>query len=45
MDPKCFYGKKLTYPNSNNDIEVMSAFSDSDDDPDYLLTRPTTSSF
>ena len=43
----CFCGKKLTYPNSNNNIKISdeSAFSDSDDDPDYLPTRPITSSF
>ena len=31
MDPKCFYSKKLTYSNSNNDIEISdeSVFSDS----------------
>ena len=44
MDSKCFYGKKLTYPNSNNNTEISdkSAFSDSDNDPDYLPTKLTT---
>ena len=47
MYPKCFYHKKLTYSNSNNDIEISdeSAFSDSNDNPDYLPIRDTASSF
>ena len=37
----------MPYQNLNNDIEISheSDFSDSNDDPDYLPTRPTTSSF
>ena len=44
MDSKCFYGKKVTYPNSNNDTEISdeSAFSDSNNDSDYLPIKPTT---
>ena len=42
-----FYGKKITFPNSNNDEEKSdeSAFSDSDQDPDYspLQIRPSIS--
>ena len=26
MDHKCLYGKKLTYPNSNNDAEISFIF-------------------
>ena len=42
-----FTEEKKTFPNSNNDEEKSdeSAFSDSDEDPDYspLQTRPSTS--
>lgn len=43
MNPTMFYGRRKTYPNANNAEEQSdeSAFSDSDDDPDYLPTRPT----
>ena len=42
MDSKCFYGKKVTYPNSNNDTEISdeSAFSESNNDSDYLPINP-----
>ena len=46
MDSKCFYHKRKTYPNANNDIELSdeSTFGDSDDDPDYFQTRPADTS-
>ena len=47
MNANIFYEAKKTFPNANNDEEKSnkSAFSDSDEDPDYspLQTRPSTS--
>ena len=47
MDANIFFIRKKTFPNANNDEEKSdeSAFSDSDEDPDYspLTTRPSTS--
>ena len=46
MDANLFYGKKtFLYANNNEEKSDESAFSDSDEDPDYspLPTRPSTS--
>ena len=45
MDANIFYGKK-NFPNANNDEEKSdeSAFSDSDEDPDYSPLQTSSTS-